>query len=695
MDKKKRKYVMSIVLLGAVSIGLGSALTVKVIERLPIVVELEASDYFSTIGGNKVSIMRGEDAEFNIVFKAGYDFDEIKNYCTYKEDAGLVTVNFPNVTRKSTVRVYAYDKKNIMFNFVNDNNLGTVTSEPVPGYYPAGTEVHVHVTPKPSSQFVGWSLNQSIFEGEITNILSNGHSWTFDLTSDENLNTVKKSNIVYSNYYVSKVENENKFLVQYELNGGTRIGDSDTLLLSYEHPLTYYHTRINSLQGSRYFEKEGATLTSWNTKVDGSGKRIGLGSKISQQNAINQLYAQWENWSNEADFIFNEENEIVSYIGTGNKVVIPNFRNDGSPINKINGSAFSGNDDIIELILNGNLSSIDYRAFYDCQNLQTITMFDGITFIHAEAFYECNNIKTIYINAATNPRRVQSDGSTIADKIDLIISAHENNRKKVITFSDAITYVGIDSSIIYRELSGQYDVINLSGPLNVSPSLLLSIIAPYITEDDILLNTNWFGSINNLAMNTVLWNGIESNYDLFSYIDLTNCPEYNGTAASLLTSFSSWNAVRLPQPETTYESRYWLSLQISEDGIYHGDSFKPDNPDHDETWSATTNSLIFSTEGINFGYLNHFYGQFNEIGAMVFHAFPIWNVNSALESELTTGADNYMIGINEKFDGPVLGHVSDYGLTGQYFATNAHPSYSGAQQHARLLVRDLKSMLFY
>lgn len=693
MDNKKRKYILSIALMGAVSIGLGSAFVAEIIERLPIVVELEASEYFSTIGGNKVSIMRGGDAEFFIVFKSGYGFDEIKNHCLCKEDSGFVTVTFPKITRKSTVRVFAYNLDNIKFTYVNDDNLGSVTSDPVPGYYPEGTEVHVEVTPKPSSQFVGWSLNESILQGDITNILANSQAWNFRLTNNQGEASSSKANVAYSNYYVSKANDEHKFLIQYDLNGGSRIGNSTATLLSYEHPLTYYHTRINTLQGSRYFEKEGATLASWNTQADGSGKRIGLGSKISQQDAINNLYAQWETWTDEANFIFSDENEITGYIGTESKVVIPDYRSDGSPINIIGEGAFSNNDKIRELVLNPQLSSIDNQAFINCQNLQTITMFDGLNSIHPTAFFDCDQLATVYINAATNPRRVNSDGSTIADKVDLIISVYENNRKKVISFSDAITYVGVDSSIIYDELEGAFDVINLSAPLNVSPSLLLSIISPFIEKDDILLNTNWFGSTNNMSMNVVLWNGIESNYDLFSYIDLTNCPEYNGTAASLLASFSNWNAVRLPQPETTYESRYWLSLQISEDGIYHGDSFKVDNPNHGETWSASTDATIFNIDSVNLDYLNHFYHQFDDLGATIFQAFPVWNVNMVLASELTTGADNYMAGIIDIYDGPVLGHVGDYGLTGQYFATDIHPSYSGAREHARLLVRDLKQAM--
>lgn len=679
--------------MGAVSIGLGSAFVAEIIERLPIVVELEASEYFSTIGGNKVSIMRGGDAEFFIVFKSGYGFDEIKNHCLCKEDSGFVTVTFPKITRKSTVRVFAYNLDNIKFTYVNDDNLGSVTSDPVPGYYPEGTEVHVEVTPKPSSQFVGWSLNESILKGDVTNILANSQAWNFRLTNNQGEASSSKANVAYSNYYVSKANDEHKFLIQYDLNGGSRIGNSAVSSLSYEHPLTYYHTRINTLQGSRYFEKEGATLTSWNTKADGSGKRIGLGSKISQQDAINNLYAQWETWSSDENFIFNEANVLMGYIGTESKVVIPDYRSDGSPVNVIGEGAFSSNDKIRELVLNPQLSSIDNQAFINCQNLQTITMFDGLNSIHPTAFFDCDQLATVYINAATNPRRVNSDGSTIADKVDLIISVYENNRKKVISFSDAITYVGVDSSIIYSELEGAFDVINLSAPLNVSPSLLLSIISPFIEKDDILLNTNWFGSTNNMSMNVVLWNGIESNYDLFSYIDLTNCPEYNGTAASLLASFSNWNAVRLPQPETTYESRYWLSLQISEDGIYHGDSFKADNPNHGETWSASTDATIFNIDSVNLDYLNHFYHQFDDLGATIFQAFPIWNVNMVLASELTTGADNYMAGIIDLYDGRVLGHVGDYGLTGQYFATDFHPSYSGAREHARLLVRDLKQAM--
>ena len=63
--------------------------------------------------------------------------------------------------------------------------------------------------------------------------------------------------------------------------------------------------------------------------------------------------------------------------------------------------AFMQANNLVDLILSNHVTSIQMPSFYECNNLQTITIGDGVTDIgYYENFVEnCPNLKTIYIGA--------------------------------------------------------------------------------------------------------------------------------------------------------------------------------------------------------------------------------------------------------------------------------------------------------
>ena len=72
--------------------------------------------------------------------------------------------------------------------------------------------------------------------------------------------------------------------VTYEPNGA--IGEATTYVYD-----TTYHPRPNTATGEGLFARDGYTLVSWNTRPDGTGQRIGLGSRTDAPEAGLTLYA--------------------------------------------------------------------------------------------------------------------------------------------------------------------------------------------------------------------------------------------------------------------------------------------------------------------------------------------------------------------------------------------------------------------
>ena len=68
--------------------------------------------------------------------------------------------------------------------------------------------------------------------------------------------------------------------------------------------------RPNVSIGTDIFERPGFVLESWNTQPDGSGERIGLGSRMTvDEDREYRLYAQWARWTDPGLFTFAQTEE--------------------------------------------------------------------------------------------------------------------------------------------------------------------------------------------------------------------------------------------------------------------------------------------------------------------------------------------------------------------------------------------------
>ena len=99
--------------------------------------------------------------------------------------------------------------------------------------------------------------------------------------------------------------------IRYLANGGSALtGEGRDITRSYD---VRVHLRPNVSIGTDLFEREGYTLTSWNTEPDGSGQRVGLGSRMTVEDSAT-LYAQWAAWTTAEQFDYRLEggNAVVT-----------------------------------------------------------------------------------------------------------------------------------------------------------------------------------------------------------------------------------------------------------------------------------------------------------------------------------------------------------------------------------------------
>ena len=98
---------------------------------------------------------------------------------------------------------------------------------------------------------------------------------------------------------------------------------------------------------------------------------------------------------------------ITKYSGNESHVVVPSVI-DGFPVWKIGERAFSANQDIISVDISYGITWIDICAFGFCYNLKSVNIPDSIIFIRNNAFYQCYSLENVDV-----PASVVDIGSTV------------------------------------------------------------------------------------------------------------------------------------------------------------------------------------------------------------------------------------------------------------------------------------------
>jgi hypothetical protein len=311
--------------------------------------------------------------------------------------------------------------------------------------------------------------------------------------------------------------------IRYEANGGAATDDSTSLVKNYS--LTV-HPRANTALGTDLFSREGYTLSCWNTQPDGSGERVGLGSRLTLSGGERVLYAQWARWSPEEDFSWTEEEDGVTITACRNRdktLVVPAVLG-GKPVLRLAEGAFRGCP-AETVILPPGLRVIEDGAFQDSAFTE-LTLFDDLAEFSDAGFAGCNNWKTFYINAKEAPYGYAfRKESVYADKVDLLILAQ--GKKKLVFYGGCSMWYNLEGSQVNKLFGSEYTILNLALNGTVNSAVQLQIMATYLEPGDILFHTPEISSRFQLMLLTEMreddsnfWCGLENNYDLFALVDM-------------------------------------------------------------------------------------------------------------------------------------------------------------------------------
>ena len=481
--------------------------------------------------------------------------------------------------------------------------------------------------------------------------------------------------------------------ITYHANGGRWQDGEDTRLV---HHALNGHLFPNTDPGQG-LQWERHTLMGWNTRPDGTGAHIGLGSRCREPSETGlTLYAEWAPWTDAARFLVREEENgcmILAYDGEEESVIVPDTLN-GLVVRGIAEGAFTGKR-ICLLSLPVSLETVAPGAFSSCR-MDELYFFDNILSFPDAAFRE-TPIPRTHINAAQPPRYAGSGrASNYADKADLLkLHAEE---KKIVLFGGSGTFYSVLASEMQRQLNHEYTVLNLgiNGWFPAIPQL--QVICPFLRKGDILLHIPEMSSATQLfsdvrfafpvddpsVFDDRYMRSLELNYDLIAGMDLSDTEGF-------FDSFSRYNRDRQTQPPTSYSD---CSHYINDHGDYAGRKLSYQK-DEAITREADIRPELLTEEALE--RMNRMYQGLSEAGIRVALAYAAVNESAlaqipgylekaeAFQARLKDGV-RYATLIEDITDAFYPGHIfynSDWHLSEEADVQNTTRITEGLKQFIR------------
>lgn len=480
--------------------------------------------------------------------------------------------------------------------------------------------------------------------------------------------------------------------IAYSANGGALLHqDGD----SFTEECNNVHLRQNTVQGASYCQRDGYVLIGWNTKADGSGTHIGLGSRVDRTKGLT-LYAQWMKATDETefDYILNDDSvTIISCRTDAETCVIPETI-EGKPVREIRADAFL-NKDFSTLVLPSSLRDIEERSFVSC-SIKEIYLFDSISAISDSCFKDCRDLTTLHINAATTPVYSGSYYDTFSDKLDYLLSVKDE--QKIVLASGSSGRYGYDSAAIETAFP-QYRVVNMGVYAYSNAKPQLEIIREFMQQDDILLSAPEFDAIEEQFCvsdrpDHHFWAMMESNYDAAAILDLSS---YSG----VFDSFGEYLKIRSGMTGKSYTvspsgyddegNRYGFPTYNK-----YGDFILPrPNGDKDERQHLNTaDYTVTSFPEKTIESLNAVYQGFLDKKITVYFSYTPRN-RSSLTPESTQSARSQLHEyLSENICVPVISDIEDYLYSGVYFwKIDSHTSTEGAAIRTQQIIKDLNQLL--
>ena len=481
--------------------------------------------------------------------------------------------------------------------------------------------------------------------------------------------------------------------ILYDLNGGSFVDPREEGQAYLGFADLTHHLRANTDIATGRICRDGYTQTGWNTQPDGSGTAVGLGSRVTKEEGLLRLYAQWVPWTQadaftyEPDVITPDPDDIVLTGYTGPKqsaqLVIP-ARIDGMTVVGL-AEGFGAELDLETLVLPNTMVYVDRGAFTNT-TIEEIYFFDNIESIYDKSF--SSGIQTVHINAVLEPRYAgNSDHAQFAEDMDrLILNA---DKKKMVFFAGCSMSYGLRSDLVEAAFDGEYVVCNMGVIGGTNASFQFDCIARYLGEGDVFIHApepmSEYQLMDNIRSEVRVFYCVEGNYDLLALADLS------GTEL-LFNNFTEFNKGRF-QAEQTYTYQDYNANYNA-----YGDYAVPrENSPEGTSFEIAACFLPDCVNTVSTGRLNEKYAAIEARGASALVSFAPINADAIPEEEQQTRSwlefeRRLRAGIREEF--PVISQVEDYLFPGRlFYDEDYHLSDEGAALRTQRLITDIQAAL--
>jgi hypothetical protein len=349
----------------------------------------------------------------------------------------------------------------------------------------------------------------------------NGYTFDGFTESDALVNgaasVCKQTTYTFTTSAATTVFINSSFMLTYHANGGQfKNGFDGTDTFS-----AVFFLNPTTLHENGYFARDGYTLVGYNTKEDGTGEYVSLGSKVNSygKGAID-LFCVWEENTSADQFTYAKENggiSIVRYNGSAETVTIPETI-EGQAVIKISTDAFLNSDTIKKIVVAKSVKIIARNAFNHCSALENIVIFDqAIRKMADDCFKDCTAV--LHINSVYE--LTDQWFTRGAAKFDRLTWA--KNKKKIIIVGGSGSLYGFNSAVLDETFGDEYEIVNLGENANITSVMYFDIIEEFITEGDIIL---WCPEASAQALgsskcHTRFWEYRKADYGFMQYLNLS------------------------------------------------------------------------------------------------------------------------------------------------------------------------------
>lgn len=455
-------------------------------------------------------------------------------------------------------------------------------------------------------------------------------------------------------------------------------------------PVTPSHLRWNT--ATTLFARAGYTLTGWNTRPDGSGVAVGLGSRIDPADG-SALYAQWSQWTAPSAFQWEATDNgivITGYLGKADTVTVPG-QIDGQTVTTIAAGAFR-DAACHTVILPDTLLIVETGAFQNAR-LAHLYLYDNLRLIGDLGAA----VQTLHINAWELPVYSGTYYDTFQDKYDRLLQLAD--KKKIVLFSGSSTRFGFDSELL-AEAFPDYEIVNMGVYAYTNAMPQLELILPCMQPGDIMIHMPEFDtSDTQFCITTDLdepfFNMMESNYDTITKLDLRHY-------TNIFPMLERYLTIRETMTKKSYAISAW---DYDEDGI------PVDSPSYnvygDYIVYRPNPSSKFPVYGMPVPYtiaafpedpfitsMNRMYQKFLDAGVHVYYTYSPRNIMAISEAstpEARAALDAYF---REKLCVPIISEIEDSLWSGTYlYGTDNHLSTEGVAIHTRRLIPLIRAQM--